>query len=115
MILYSKWKAFHNDNPQVFWAFYKYAREAAEVKKSFGARMVWERIRWHSTIETDSKDGFKLNNNHICYYARFLAVVDPARFDGFFTTREGSQTGPDEELQMLRDWQNKQLLPWSQA
>ncbi|MBM66092.1 MAG: hypothetical protein CMH55_07655 [Myxococcales bacterium] len=80
--------AFHRANPQVYRLFCRFTREAIEAgRRHFGARMIYERIRWYTMIETRSADGFKLNDHHHPYYAR-LFMRDHPEYAGFFRTRK---------------------------
>ena len=94
---YQAWKRFHEENPQVYKLFLKFANEAREAgRERFGARMIWERIRWYTQVETTGWK-FKLNNNHVPYYARLLMLRD-RRFDGFFDTRDARFDVTNDEL-----------------
>ncbi len=79
-------RAFHSANPEVYVLFKKYARQAARAgRKNFGVAMIWERMRWHTLVETQG-DSYKLNNNHRAYYARMFMEEHP-QHAGFFRTR----------------------------
>jgi hypothetical protein len=54
--------------------------------KHYSANAIFERIRWHTDIETNG-DPFKLSNNHRAYYAR-LFMHDHPEYEGFFRTKE---------------------------
>jgi len=85
--LKQKWWEFHKANPQVYELFKRFTFEALRSgRKNYSANAIFERIRWHSEIETQGDD-FKLNNNHRPYYAR-LFMHDYPEYDGFFRTRE---------------------------
>ena len=73
------WEVFHEENPRVYALFDKFSREAAESGRGrFGARMIWERIRWYTTIETKSRNcDWKLNDHYITYYAREFMRRNP--------------------------------------
>lgn len=80
---------FHLSNPDV-WRLFKHYAAVAHEKRSgrpVGARMIFERIRWFTAVETTSADGFKLSNNHFPYYARLLMHTD-ARFVNYFETHD---------------------------
>jgi hypothetical protein len=82
-----KWWEFHLANPQVYELFKRFTFEALRSgRKNYSAYAIFERIRWHSEIETQGDD-FKLNNNHRPYYARLFMYEHP-EYDGFFRTRE---------------------------
>jgi hypothetical protein len=78
---------YHRANPHVFILF---ARFAMQVKHNghdhYSAKAIFERVRWHFSVETTGED-FKLNNNYTSRYARLLAEEYP-EFEGFFRNRE---------------------------
>lgn len=77
---------FHAQNPHVYAAFKRFTLEAIRSgRKRIGVAMIWERMRWHASIETSDAD-FKLNNNHRAYYARLFMLEHP-RFGALFETR----------------------------
>lgn len=80
--------AFHRANPEVYRLFVRFALEAARAGRSrFGARMIWNRIRWFTDVETKESSGLKLNNNHTPYYARLFARDYPEHALLFETRR----------------------------
>ena len=80
-------EAFHADNPGVYALFAYFTAEILQTgRKNYSARAVAHRIRWHSDIETNSPDGFKLNNNHVRRYA-LKFMDDYPEHRGFFRTR----------------------------
>lgn len=77
---------YHEKNPQVYVLFKKYAQMALDRGfKKFSAKAIFERLRWHYSVETEG-DEFKLNNNYTAYYARKL-MAEP-EFMGFFELRK---------------------------
>jgi hypothetical protein len=68
---------FHNQNPNVYKLFDKYAKEclAAGIRK-MSSDMILHRIRWYHTIETTGKD-FKISNDFSPYYARLWMNYNP--------------------------------------
>ena len=94
--MYERFREFHLANPQVFSLFVKFANHAANSRRRFGARLIGERIRWHTAIET-SGDEFKVNNDYWPYYAKLLPLVDQ-RFVGFFSSRNGASDVDDNTL-----------------
>ena len=54
---------------------------------NYSINSVFERIRWHTDIETKCEREFKLSNNHRAYYARYFMHLHP-KHDGFFRTKE---------------------------
>jgi hypothetical protein len=86
--------AYHHDNPQVFTALCKLARQALALGKTRGSiQLFWEQLRWEEylRIDTDAPD-WKLNNNWRAYYADYLVWrgILPA---GFFETRGRNTDG----------------------
>jgi hypothetical protein len=78
---------FHIQNPHVYAAFERFARQAiASGRKRLGAGLIYERMRWHYSIETKG-DEFQLNNNYRADYARMFEERNP-EYKGFFSTRE---------------------------
>lgn len=93
---FKKWCSFHRDNPHVFRLFKRFAGEALNAGHKVGARMITERIRWYSLIETSSND-YKINDHHTPYYARLLMGLDE-RFDGFFRLKDSKFDSSIEEI-----------------
>ena len=52
-----------------------------------GARLVWERLRWHFRFESNEGESFKLNDHYITYYARMAMEREPD-LEGFFEIRQ---------------------------
>jgi len=81
------WWKWHKQNPHVWEMFEKYTFQAISAGYDhYSVNAIFERIRWHTDIETKG-DPFKINNNHRAYYARYFHYMYP-EFDGFFRTRE---------------------------
>lgn len=100
---FRKFKEYHAANPMVFVLFRKFARIAKgsprRGRKYFGARMICERIRWYTDVETVGEI-YKISNNHIPYYSRLLMLKYP-EFEGFFQTRDARFDATDEEIAMV--------------
>ena len=79
---------FHGEHPEVWTLFCIYTRDRiARGFEHYGAPAIFERIRWESAKPTYAKgEAFKLNNNHIPFYARRFMRVYPEH-EGFFRTR----------------------------
>lgn len=76
-------KTYHLENPHVYPHIKRFAYQAKEAKRTrFSIRMIFERMRWYMTIETNG-DEFKLNSNYMAPYARMLMVEDPSFIDLF--------------------------------
>lgn len=83
---------FHEENPQVYEMFKKFANQAIEAGRDrFSVAMIWERMRWYTMVETTGEP-FKLNNNHKAYYAR-LFMDDFSEHAGLFRTRRLTSEG----------------------
>ncbi len=86
-VRYLAWRKFHVDNSDVFDIFKRFAVEAFESgRERLGSRIIAERMRWYTLIETQDVEGWKLNNNHIPYYTHLLMYTDD-RFADFFELR----------------------------
>jgi len=78
--------AYHTENPHVFNVFRRFAKDLKDAgRKHYGAKAIFERVRWHFAVESKADD-FKLNNNYPSCYARLLIAMDPT-FSDFFETR----------------------------
>ncbi len=86
----------HRANPAVWSLFERFALEAARAgRKHFGAKAVFERMRWHIEFETkDSLADWKLNNNYTSRYARMFAERHPEHAD-LFQFRELKSGAPE--------------------
>jgi len=83
-----RFNRFDEENPYVWELFVRFADEARNAgRKVYSVNAIFERIRWHTDIETVSDTPFKLSNNHRAYYARKYMSSDPAR-EGFFRTKK---------------------------
>ncbi len=82
-------RAFHAANPQVFTKLLEIARDlrARGVRKA-GMKLLFERLRWISQVETQG-DAYRLNNSFTSWYARQLMATDPS-LSGLFETRESA-------------------------
>jgi uncharacterized protein HemY len=84
--LYNEWKLYHKQNPHVYQLVCKYADEVINRGyKEYAIATIWERLRWHLTIEVRTAYDFKLPNNHRAYYAR-LWLKDHPEYPKFFRT-----------------------------
>lgn len=87
MTLRADFQQFHKDNPHIWRAFERFALEAAATgRKHFGVAAIWERLRWHSQMETRDKAGWKLNNSFRAFYCRLWKEKHP-EYPDFFQTR----------------------------
>ena len=82
-----KWWCYHKRNPEVYELFKRYTFQLIRAGHNhYSAKGVFERIRWHSDVET-AGEPFKISNNYTPYYAR-LFMTEFKRHDGFFRIKE---------------------------
>ena len=85
--LEAAFRAFDRENPEVWSLFCRFTGDARKAGLShYSADAVLHRIRWFTSVETKSDDGFRLNNNFAAYYARKWQRLNPEAKD-FFRTR----------------------------
>lgn len=74
-------------NPKAVELFFRFADEAWEHgRRTIGAKLIVERIRWETSIITSGED-YKINNNYTAYLARMYVKKKPER-DTLFKFRE---------------------------
>lgn len=84
---YDKFMEFHTNNPQVYKRFEKYALQAIRAgRKKYSHWVIIGLVRWDYEVKTKSSDDFKINNNHIAYFARMFMLAHPEH-DGFFNIK----------------------------
>lgn len=81
---------FISDNPHVWRAFKMLAvKIKAKGYNRWGAKSLWEVLRWELAINTNaSVPGPKLNNNWTSRFARKLMAEEPEDFADFFEIRQ---------------------------
>jgi len=85
--LESQWELFHEKNPHVYELIKKFTYEVIKAgRKSYSINAIFERVRWHTDIETSGGE-FKISNNHRAYYAR-LFLKEHSEYPNFFKTKE---------------------------
>ncbi len=83
--------AYHEKRPDVWATFVNFTFEVINSgQKQYGVKAIFERIRWHYTIE--KKGEFKLDNTAFHFYARVFTRAYP-QHKTFFRTRGKSLTG----------------------
>lgn len=81
---------FDIENPKIWELFLRFAREIARSgRDKYSVNMIFERIRWHTIVET-KENNFKISNDFRAYYARKIMAEHP-EFRGFFTLRTTRQ------------------------
>ena len=93
-----KAEEFHRQNPHVLEAMRRLAYiHKNKGAKRWGAKALWEELRWELKIPTNARAGtYNLNNNFHSWYARELAK-DP-ELEGFFELRGRNHPQGDFEL-----------------
>jgi len=82
-----KWWAWHRENPDVYELFKRFTLDVIRRgHDSYSSKAIFERIRWHSDVETQGGDPFRMSNNFTPYYARLFMVEHPEH-QGFFRTQ----------------------------
>ena len=99
MVVRKTWNAFFvfdANNPQVWSLFKHYALEAVNSKrKQFGARMIWERMRWYTGVEAeDDTVEYNLNDRWPPCFSRKFTYYFP-QFAHLFEQRN---RGPGPHL-----------------
>lgn len=85
--LEARWREFHEANPHVYAHFERLALQAARRgRRRFGAKAIWEVMRWEMALSTTEEEP-RLNNNHVAYYVREFMRRNP-RHASLFETRE---------------------------
>ena len=94
-----QWWEYHKKNPHVWDLFVTFTFQMINRgHQHYSSKAVFERIRWHTDIETKG-DPFKICNNYTAYYARYFHVMYPEH-EGFFRSRElRSQFGQNEKVE----------------
>jgi hypothetical protein len=84
--LVARFYAYHEANPDVFIQFWNLAEEIKLAgREKYSAWTIIQRIRWGHDVQAQNEP-FKINNDFIALYARFLIHVAP-QFEGFFDLR----------------------------
>lgn len=86
--IYQQFMQFHTQNPRVYELFKAFSFQLIKSgKKSLGAKMIIERIRWEMATGPKDAAGFKINNNYTAHYAR-LFIQEHKEYADYFETRE---------------------------
>ena len=81
-----RWWRWHQDNPEVYDLFKQFTQDVIERgHESYSSKAIFERIRWHTDVETDGETS-KMSNNYTPYYARLFMYEFP-KHQGFFRTQ----------------------------
>ena len=92
-LMNNRFEAYDAKNPEVWLAFQKFTFQLINNGiTSFGAKAIFERIRFEVTLEKGA-DAFKCNNNYTAKYARKFMSEYP-QHNGFFTLRQPPKIRP---------------------
>ena len=88
-ILDYEFDEFIQANPHIYKKFRMLAvKLKAKGIDRWGAKSLWEVLRWDLAMETGAKSSdYALNNNHVSRLARKLMHDEPEDFEGFFELR----------------------------
>ena len=85
--LKNRFLAFHSQNPQVYEEFDRITQKLIQRGwRHYSADGVGHIIRWERRISIEGTHQFKMNNNHMAFYAR-MWLEDNPRYAGFFRLR----------------------------
>lgn len=88
MTIQQRFEEFHQNNPNIYKLIMQFVQEARRRGfRHYSIKGIFERVRWHMNIETNSQEEFKLNNNYTSRYVRMIEQNHP-ELAGFFRTRE---------------------------
>ena len=75
-------------HPAIWKAFEEFTFKAIDKGfKNYGAKSIIELIRWHTGINAEFPNGFKISNNHAPDYARKFMILHP-NFNGYFRIKK---------------------------
>ncbi len=85
---------FDADHPEVYREFCRIAKVLRDDRgyDHYSADGVMHVVRFHTRAGADTSRGFKINNNHVAFYARKLIAEDQS-FSTFFRTRKQRRAG----------------------
>ena len=79
---------FHKANPQVYQTFMEQCFRAIRLKRTkISSKAIINWIRWEVSLNTKSKDGYKINDIFTPYYSR-LFIKDYPEYEYIFEFRE---------------------------
>ena len=96
--IYARFKLFHAENPEVWTLFKRFAFEVIRRgREHYSVNAIFERIRWHVDIETESSDELKLNNDFRAYYARMFHAKHDIMLFELRRLRSNNSPGYDQD------------------
>ena len=95
---FDRFLEFHQAHPDVYALFKRFTLEVfRRGHRRFGARAIWERMRWHLAIDVADEAAHKLNDHFVPYYARLVMLRNP-HLDGMFSRRDRRFDVDDDTL-----------------
>ena len=100
--LRERFEKFHAANPHVYAELHKLATQyrSARGDRQIGISLLFEVLRWHTMLQTDSDDGFKLSDNYRAFYSRLLMESDASLAGLFRTKRSCADDKVDDETEV---------------
>ncbi len=78
---------FDKEHPQVWVFFVRFTKNRINAgMKHYSADAIMHRVRWETDAGNTGQHQFKINNNHVAFYARKFMAMYP-QSAGFFRTR----------------------------
>lgn len=91
--LIKRFAAYHAQNLGVYAEFLQRALAVRRTgRRHYSAWTIIQAIRWDFDMRTTG-DVFKINNDHIAFYARMAMVDQPSLLEGFFELRRMKPEG----------------------
>jgi hypothetical protein len=91
--LAERFQDFHRANPQVWDLFDRFAWELARAGSSrLSAKLIFERIRWETTLATRGEP-WRVNNSYSAFYARLWMARYPDASASFETRVQRAEAG----------------------
>jgi hypothetical protein len=93
-----RFEDYHAAHPEIYREFARLARLLRDRGHDhYGAKGLFEALRFHHAVDSRPGDLYKLNNNYTSRYVRLLVEEQP-EFEGFFETRKLKSCRTEEDL-----------------
>ena len=92
---------FHSKNPKVYKLFCEQCFRAIQRnRKKLSSKQILGFIRWEISLETESDDGFKINDAFTSHYSRLFVKDYPQHIEifNFRGLRQSSEPSVEESL-----------------
>jgi hypothetical protein len=85
--LKERFQRYHAENPHIYEALRRFAFEARHAGRTrIGLKLLYNRVRWDTTVAAKDGTGFKLDDRYVGYYSRLLMAQEP-ELRGMFKLR----------------------------